>query len=151
MLKIISIELLSGNPIFVGKSNIVDEVSGDNEIGQTKSKNVVMPNSLAKSKSLVELSSEASFLTFRARLVFIKLRQTFIKTLIFHPFYSKCYIWIKTDMLGYAIGEIPNQLTLDNLGWWHLVVFSFRKMILEENWYKTYNGELFPIIEAFKS
>ncbi len=54
------------------------------------------------------------------------------------------------DASGYAIGEILSQLTSDDLGWWHLIHFFSRKMIPTETWYKTQNGELLAIFEAFK-
>lgn len=43
------------------------------------------------------------FLTFETRLVFIQLRQTFIKALILYYFDLTCHIWVKTNVLGYAI------------------------------------------------
>ena len=55
------------------------------------------------------------------------------------------------DALGYAISGIFSQLTLDNLGQWHLVAFFSRKMIPAETWYKTHDGELLAIVEAFKT
>ena len=54
------------------------------------------------------------------------------------------------DASSYAIGGVLSQLTSDNLGWWHLMVFFLQKMILAETKYKTHNGELLAIVEAFK-
>ncbi len=42
-------------------------------------------------------------------------------------------------------------MTLDNLNQWQPVAFFSRKMIPAETWYKTYDGELLAIIEAFKT
>ncbi len=44
------------------------------------------------------------------------MRQAFIKALILYYFDLKYYIWIETNILGYAIGEIFSQLIFDNLG-----------------------------------
>ena len=57
----------------------------------------------------------SDFLTFKARLAFTKLRQAFVKALIFYYFDPEYYIWIKTNALNYAIGEIFSWLTLNNL------------------------------------
>ena len=53
------------------------------------------------------------------------------------------------DVSGYAIGEVLNQLTSE--GQWHPVAFFSRKMILTKTRYKTHDGELLAIIEAFKT
>ena len=57
-----------------------------------------------------------SYLIPNAKQTFIQLRQTFIKAPILHHFDPECHIWIKTDALGYTIGEVLSQLTLNNLG-----------------------------------
>lgn len=67
-------------------------------------------------KLLVKPSSKLSFLTLRARLVFDKLRQIFIKPSNLFYFNLKCHIKVETDGLGYAIGDVLSQLSLDNLG-----------------------------------
>ena len=54
-------------------------------------------------------------------------------------------------MSGYAIGRVLSQLILNNLGQWHPVAFYSWKMISAKTWYKTYNGELLAIVEAFKT
>ena len=63
--------------------------------------------------------------------------------------------------MGYAIGGVLSQLasgtspdgvgTKTDLGQWYPVAFFFRKMIPAETRYKTYNGELLAIVEAFKT
>ena len=55
------------------------------------------------------------------------------------------------DVSGYAISGILNQLIMDNLGQWHPVAFISRKMIPVETRYKTHDGELLAIVEAFKT
>ncbi len=91
------------------------------------------------------------FLTFKARKVFIKLKQAFIETSILNHFDPEHHIQIETDASGYAIVEILSQLTLDDLGWWYQVAFFSKKMILAKTWYETYDGELLVIVEAFKT
>ena len=78
------------------------------------------------------------------------MRQAFTKALILWYFDLKYHNQIETDALGYAIGEVLSQLTLDDLGLLHLVAYYLQKMIPVETWYKTHNGELLAIIEALK-
>ena len=54
---------------------------------------------------------EYKFLTSNAREAFNRLRQAFTKAPILRHFDPECYIRIKTDVLGYAIGEVLSQLT----------------------------------------
>lgn len=85
MQKTRGVETLAEDPEFVNKNSSINKVNGDSKIGwvkpgansQTKLakyKNTIMPGFLAKSKSLVELSSGTGFLTLEARLTFAKLR-----------------------------------------------------------------------------
>lgn len=109
-------ELSTKDLISVGEDNIVNEVVGSiNKVGGAKSKNLVMPNFLAKSKLFVKPSFKLGFLTSRARLTFTKLRQAFIKAQIFYHFNPKYHICIETDLLGYAISKTLSQLALDDL------------------------------------
>ena len=83
---------------------------------------------------------ETSFFIPKARLMFIQLKQAFIKAAIFYHFDPKCHIWIEIDASGYAIGGILSQLvsktrpdkvvTKIDLSQWQLIAFFFRKMIL---------------------
>ncbi len=59
----------------------------------------------------------------------------FVETLILNYFDPECYIQIEMDISGYVISRIFNQLTLDNLGWWHLVTYFSQKMIPAKTWY----------------
>lgn len=66
---------------------------------------------MTKSENIVELKkSEMRFFIFKARLVFAKVRQTFIKTLIPYYFNPEYYIWIETNIFDYTINGILNQL-----------------------------------------
>ena len=113
---------------------------GDNEV-EKKVQN------LFKSKKTVQLD----FLTLGAKLAFAELRQAFVKAPILHYFDPERHIRIETDVSGYAIGGVLSQLTSDNLGQWHPVAFFLRKMIPAETRYKTHDGELLAIVEAFKT
>ena len=75
----------------------------------------------------------------------------FIQALIPNHFDLKHHIQTEMDFLNYTIGKIFSQLTLNDLGQWHLVAFFFKKMIPTEIWYKIYNGELLAIVKAFKT
>ena len=68
---------------------------------------------LSKSEKIL---GSLDFLILGAKLVFIKLKQVFFKTLILHYFDLERYIRIKTDTSGYLISRVFSQLTLDNLG-----------------------------------
>ena len=96
------------------------------------------------------LNGATGYLILEARLAFTQLKKTFIKALILRLFDPECHIRIKTDMSGYVIGEVLSQLTLNNLDQWHPVAFYSQKLILAKTRYKTHNGELLAIVEAFK-
>ena len=107
---------------------------------------------LAKSKSRKLFKSrnprnsrameKPKFLISKARGIFNYLKQAFTKTSILQHFDLEHYIWIRTNISGYAIDGILSQLTLDHLilsdlifsksdfGQWHLVAYFFMKMIL---------------------
>ena len=102
---------------------------------------------LSKSKKMVR----SDFFTLGAKLAFTKLRQVFVKAPILYQFDPECHIQIKTDASGYTIGGVLSQLTWDNLGRWHPVTFFSYKMIPAETRYKTHDGELLAIVEAFKT
>ena len=91
------------------------------------------------------------YLTPKAKLAFTQLSKVFTKALIFRYFDLECYIRTKTDVSNYTICGVLSQLALNNLGQWHLVAFYLQKMILAKTWYKTYDGELLAIVEAFKT
>ena len=102
-----------------------------------------------------------SFLTPGAREVFNRLRLAFTEAPIFRHFDPECYIRIETDASGYAIGGVLSQLasrtgpdgvvTRADLGQWHPVAFFSRKMISAETRYKTHDGKLLAIVQAFKT
>lgn len=73
------------------------------------------------------------------------------EALILKYFDSECYIQVETDVLGYIIGEILSQLTLDNSGQWHPEIFFSQKMISAETWYEIYDEKLLVIVETFKT
>ncbi len=124
-----------------------------------------------KRSNLVKAHSSATdFLTSEAKKAFIHLQKAFTEAPVLRHFDPKCHIRIETDALGYAIGGVLSQITLDQhssghvthgdpnsnfpkseIGQWHLVAFFFRKMIPAETWYETNDQELLAIVEAFKT
>ena len=56
----------------------------------------------------------------------------FVETPIPNHFDLEYHIQIKTDILGYTISKVFSQLTLDDLGQWHPIVFFSRKMFPAE-------------------
>ena len=110
-------------------------------------KKVIKANERAKNLG----SQSRLFLTSKIRKAFTKLRQAFVEAPILNHFDLKRYIQIKIDVFGYANSGILSQLTLDDLGQWHPVAFFSKKKIPAKTWYKTHNGELLAIIEAFKT
>lgn len=69
---------------------------------------------MTNSKLLAKPSFGLGFQTPEAKLVIIKLRQVFIKILIFYHFHSESYIWVKNDVSNYTINELLNQLIFNN-------------------------------------
>ena len=106
----------------IGRSGIdnVEVGSGEVEIDEVGKK----VQNLSKSKKTIRSSD---FLTPGAKLIFTKLRQAFIKTPILHYYDLERYIQIETDVSGYAISGVLGQLTLNDLGQWHLVAFFSQK------------------------
>ncbi len=105
----------------------------------------------AEASRAKNLGKSGLFLIFEVRKAFTELKQAFVKAPILNHFDPERYIRIETDAFGYAIGGIFSQLTLDNSGRWHPVAFFSRKMIPAETRYKTHNGKLLAIVEAFKT
>ena len=122
-----------------------NEVEVD-EVGK-KGRKTSNSKNLFKSKKMLR----SDFLTPGAKLAFTKLRQAFLKTPILYHFDSERHIRIETDVSGYAIGGVLNQLSSDNLGRWHPVAFFSCKMIPAETRYETHDSELLAIVEVFKT
>ena len=86
-----------------------------NKSKRNKSRNLMYkPNIKAIRKS--------TFLIFNIKKTFNRLKQAFIKALIYLYFDLKYYIWIETYALGYVIDRMlsqlnlnPNKITLYNL------------------------------------
>ena len=149
-----------GNSI-VGGGEAINFTKGKNQAKMTKSKILVKSKSHDFPPNSRNREAETAFLTLKARLVFTQLRQAFVKVLILHHFDPESHILIETDVLGYTIGSVLSQLffgtrpdrviTKVDLGQWHPVAFFFRKMIPVETRYKTHDGKLLAIVEAFKT
>ena len=139
--------------------------------GKSKSEKMSKSRNLAKSgkkssKSGNSTNSNAmedgpKFLTPDTRTAFNRLQLAFTEAPILWHFDPEYHIWIETNALGYAIGGVLCQLTSGtnsngvvtkaDLGQWHPVVFFLKKMIFVKTQYKTYDGKLLAIIEAFKT
>ena len=121
-----------------------DEVKVD-EVGKKVQKTTKFKNSY-KSKKAV---GPSDFFTSGAKLAFTELRQAFFKAPIFYHFDPKHHIQIETNESNYAISGVLCLLTSNHSGQWHPVAFLSRKMIAAETRYKTHNGKLLAIVEAF--
>ena len=107
-----------------------------------------------KDETVGRLPSKKSNKTTRylipdAKQAFTQLRQAFTKAPVLRYFDPKCHLRIETDASGYAIGGLLSQLT--NSGQWHPLAYYSQKMIPAKTWYKTHNGQLLAIVEAFKT
>ena len=91
----------------------------------------------------------SNYLTLDAKRAFDQLREAFTEAPILQHFDPEWYIRVETDASGYAIGGVLSQL-IDDLGRWHLVAYFLDKIIPAKTWYKTHDGELLAIVEAFK-
>ena len=134
----------------IGEMNDIEVDGGEIEVDEVEKK----VHKSSKSKNLSESKKtirSLDFFIFGAKLAFTKLRQAFLKAPILHHFDPERYIWIGTDVSGYAIGGVLSQLTSDDSGRWHPVAFFSRKMIPAETRYETHDGELLAIVEAFKT
>ncbi len=105
----------------------------------------------AEASRAKNLGQSGLFFTADARRAFAELRQAFLEAPILNHFDPKRHIRIETDASDYAIGRVLSQLTSDDSGRWHLVVFFSRKMIPTETRYETHDGKLLAIVEAFKT
>lgn len=121
------------------------------------------------SKDFMKINlSKTDFLTSKTKKVFTHLWKTFSKALIPCYFDPELYICIETDLLGYVIGDVLSQMTLDqhfsnpmpyedpistrsDISLWHLVTFFSLKIISAKIRYETYNQDLMAIVEVFQT
>ena len=61
---------------------------------------------LTNAERTLKTHDNYKFLIFQGKLSFLQLRQAFNKAPVLYHFDSKYYIWIKTNIFGYAIGGI---------------------------------------------
>ena len=92
----------------------------------------------------------SNYLTPDAKRAFDQLRQAFTKVPILQHFDPEQYIRVEIDVSGHIIGKLLSQLSND-LGQWHPVGYFLYKMIPTKTRYKTHNGEVLAIIEAFET
>lgn len=106
-IRTIRINLSFKNLISVNKNNTINEVDENNSkvvIIFVAKKNQYLAKFIIL--QVIEMSCNLRFLIFKARLVFIQLRQVFIEVLISQHFNLEWYILIKTDILSYTIGKV---------------------------------------------
>ena len=139
-------------------------VGGGGDKNLSKSKKSKSKKSKSGIQTRIGATGEPTFLTPGAREAFNQLRQAFTEAPILWHFDPECHIRIETDALSYAIGGKLSQLTSDqvtldsesistksNFGQWHLVVYFLRKIIPAKTCYRTHDGKLLAIVEAFKT
>ena len=105
---------------------------------------------IGNTKKGVKAARGSNYLIPGAKKVFNHLRHAFTQAPILQHFNPQRQIRIKTDASGYAIGGVLSQLTLNDLGQWHLVAYYFHKIISAKTQHKTHNGKLLAILEVFK-
>ena len=123
---------------------------GKVEVHEFRKKVQEISKSKNSSKS-IEMVGSSNFLTLGTKLAFTKLSQALFKTPILYHFDPKHHILIEINVSGYAIGRVLSQLTLDDLGQWHLIAFFSQKMIPAKTRYEMHNGKLLAIVETFKT
>ena len=140
----------------VGSGADIDNFGKSNEKLFKSRKSTISGNSGA--------TEESNFLISSIKKAFNLWRQASTKAPILRHFDLECHIWIETNTLGYTIGDVLSQLSIDwlisndeqiliksDFGQWNSVAYFFRKIILIETQYEVYIGELLAIIEIFKT
>lgn len=94
------------------------------------------------------LAIENSFLTAEARASFHLFKNAFTKAPILQHFNHSLPARVETNASGGAIGGILTQQ--DSEGRWYPCAYYSRKMQPAERNYKTHDGELLAIVEAFR-
>ena len=100
----VSASRVDGNELVGGRGAVNKGAIGRSDVSRksAKLKSQTKSEHLGNSNNL----KEPKFLTSNAKEVFNYLRQAFTKVLILYHFDPQCYIWIETDVSGYAIGEV---------------------------------------------
>ena len=80
-------------------------------------------------KKVVKAARGFNYLTSVTKKTFNYLRHAFPQAPILQHFDPEWHIRIETDALGYAIGRVLTQLTLDDLGQWYPMAYHSQKMI----------------------
>ena len=101
-----------GNNMFSDSeaTNQTNSIKGKNQAKTTKSIILVKSKNHDFFLNSRNREARAGFLTLKARLAFIQLRQAFVEALILYYFDLECHIWIKVNASGYAIGSVLSQL-----------------------------------------
>ena len=103
----------SGDRLNDGSKFVKSKTRRSNNQKTSKSRKLAKSKKLSKngnSPNFNAKNSGLSFLTPKARAAFNRLQLAFTKALILWYFDPECYIQIKIDALGYAIGSVLSQL-----------------------------------------
>lgn len=73
---------------------------------------LILKISTINTKALLKIINDFIFMTPKAKLPFLRLRQVFTRALIFYYFNLEHYIWIEINATGYIIYGVFSQLTL---------------------------------------
>ena len=130
----------------VDQSNLIT-IDVSNKLDEKSSKARLLKSS--RTQKLAR--SESGFLIANAKQAFSRLKQAFIEAPVLQHFDPEQHIQIEINASGYAIVGVLSQLASDDSGQWHPVAYFSWKMISAETWYKTHDGELLAIVEAFKT
>ena len=92
-----------------------DEVVGSGDKVDNKNLSKKSNNIKSRIQTRIGAMEEPTFLTPSTKEAFNQLRQAFTEAPIFQHFDPECHIRIKTNAIGYTIGEDLNQLTSNYL------------------------------------
>ena len=117
-----------------------DEVDGGESCGNKKnlsnpsmSKNLTLKDAKrggGNIKKGVKAARGYDYLTPDIKNAFNYLRHAFTQAPIFQHFDPERHIQIQTNVSGYSINEVLSQVTLNDLGQWHLLAYYSYKIIL---------------------
>lgn len=75
---------------------------------KSKKKTNLTKSQILAAKLKNYINNKTRFLTFKVRIIFIQLKQIFIKAPILQYFNLKYYIWIETNASSYTINRVLN-------------------------------------------
>ena len=124
--------------ILAGSGN----TGGSSRVGKNiKNRSIVIKSAKSKKPKLIKIkksdfveanSSETDFFTSKAKKTFTHLQKAFTKIPIFQHFDLKYYIYIEIDALGYAIGGLLSQITLEQFLFNHVTYKDYSGFLKSE-------------------